>query len=216
MKGRGTIVFDFDGVIHSYTSGWQGVDNVPDPPLKLGVELAKELKDLGYNLVICSSRATTDAGKMAIEKWLSDNNLSELFTEVTCIKVPALCYIDDRAVPFNGTDCRLQNSYLDKYLPFGYTPNFKWKSVKLNWKIGNYNDSLRQFKDTQKDLYQTIVALVGEGIDVNIPYKDGRITRIYPNGVSNSWVIELVGLTEPRQVISTLEMAQIIQDNFCK
>ncbi len=27
-----TVVFDFDGVIHSYTSGWKGATVIPDPP----------------------------------------------------------------------------------------------------------------------------------------------------------------------------------------
>ena len=28
-----TVVFDFDGVIHSYTSGWKGESVITDPPV---------------------------------------------------------------------------------------------------------------------------------------------------------------------------------------
>ena len=38
---RPTVCFDFDGVIHSYTSGWKGDDVIPDPP----VEGIKEVID---------------------------------------------------------------------------------------------------------------------------------------------------------------------------
>lgn len=29
-----TVSFDFDGVIHSYRSGWKGAAVIPDPPVE--------------------------------------------------------------------------------------------------------------------------------------------------------------------------------------
>ena len=33
MMAKQTVVFDFDGVIHSYSSGWRGETVIPDEPV---------------------------------------------------------------------------------------------------------------------------------------------------------------------------------------
>ncbi|MDC3414536.1 hypothetical protein NC797_16665 [Aquibacillus sp. 3ASR75-11] len=42
-KNKRTIVFDFDGVINSYRSGWKGAEVLPDPPVSSMKETIEEL-----------------------------------------------------------------------------------------------------------------------------------------------------------------------------
>ena len=93
-KGR-TIALDFDGVIHAYSKGFQGLDNVYDKPHTGAVEGIRSLKDLGYRLIIVSSRPVK-----AIQSWLGDHNLEKYFEEITNIKRPAKYYIDDHGYGF--------------------------------------------------------------------------------------------------------------------
>ena len=59
-----TVVFDFDGVIHSYSSGWKGARNIPDPPVP-GIEDAlREVHNAGYEVVIVSTRCATIGGRV--------------------------------------------------------------------------------------------------------------------------------------------------------
>ena len=95
-----TIVFDFDGVIHSYKSGWQGYDSIPDEPV-LGIkEVIDSLRNLDYEVVIVSTRSAYPVGKIAMEKWLAKYNI--VVDKISDIKPPALVYIDDRAITFDG------------------------------------------------------------------------------------------------------------------
>lgn len=94
-----TVVFDFDGVIHSYISGWKGIDNIPDPPVN-GIREAIYNIRKEYKVVIVSTRCADKYGKMAMEEWLREHEIyvDDIVTE----KPPAIVYIDDRAITFDG------------------------------------------------------------------------------------------------------------------
>ena len=38
-----TIAADCDGVLHSYVSGWQGADSLPDPPVPGAIEWLEDV-----------------------------------------------------------------------------------------------------------------------------------------------------------------------------
>ena len=97
-----TVVFDFDGVIHSYTSGWKGETKIPDPPVP-GIDRAlKALHDAGYEVVVVSTRCASAIGRFAIENWLDMYGLTVFVDRVCKEKPPAVCYVDDRAICFDG------------------------------------------------------------------------------------------------------------------
>ena len=106
MKRR-TIVFDFDGVIHSYRSGWKGIDVIPDEPTEGIKEVIDNLRIKGYEVVIVSTRCVEERGIKAIEKYLLDNDIH--VDGIMAHKPPALVYVDDRAINFNGDTSILLN-----------------------------------------------------------------------------------------------------------
>ena len=114
------ICVDFDGVIHSYASGWKGVSVIPDPPVKGAIEwlvehlpvpdalggcFAPEYK--GPVVQIYSSRSKSWLGRRAMRKWLITNGLPREYIDDGLLKFPtqkpgAFLTIDDRAICFNG------------------------------------------------------------------------------------------------------------------
>ena len=100
-----TVVFDFDGVIHSYTSGWQATEIIADPPVPGIKEAIEEIRAAGYEVVVVSTRCATMSGYGAIRAWLDDHGIEVdgLRTE----KPPAIVYIDDRAICFDGDPSKL-------------------------------------------------------------------------------------------------------------
>lgn len=95
-----TVVFDFDGVIHSYKSGWMGACVIPDPPVPGIREAINEIREAGYEVVIVSTRTSDACGYMAVRYWLEKNNI--VVDRLCSVKPPAIVYIDDRAICFDG------------------------------------------------------------------------------------------------------------------
>lgn len=66
-----TICLDFDGVIHSYISGWLEPDFIPDPPVPGALAFIKAvLESPEYELQIYSSRNNQRGGIRAMQNWL--------------------------------------------------------------------------------------------------------------------------------------------------
>lgn len=66
-----TLCIDFDGVLHSYTSGWKGARNIPDPPVPGAMEWLIELI-VADDIEVCiySSRSKQWGGRRAMKRWL--------------------------------------------------------------------------------------------------------------------------------------------------
>ena len=94
-----TVCLDFDGVVHSYRSGWRGPESIPDLPIHGTREAIARLRE-HFRVVIYSGRCRTEGGRKAIANWLAQHGIE--VDEVCEHKPPALVYVDDRAIPFRG------------------------------------------------------------------------------------------------------------------
>ncbi len=94
------ISFDFDGVIHSYGNGWQGIDVANDPPTEGIKELIDELHEKGYQIYIFSSRCKTYKGIECIQNYMQKYGI--YYDEICKDKPPAFVTLDDRAICFKG------------------------------------------------------------------------------------------------------------------
>lgn len=113
------ICVDFDGVIHSYSSGWQGVDVISDDPVPGAIEWLQEhlpvpdalgghcVDHRGPVVQIYSSRSKERSGVKAMKAWLVKHGLpreyiSDGILEFPTQKPAAFLTIDDRAICFTG------------------------------------------------------------------------------------------------------------------
>lgn len=80
MKKR-IICCDFDGVLHSYTSGWQGATVISDDPVPGSLEwIIQMTDDSRFELAIYSSRSKEPGAIDAMKAWLI-RHMTALFAQ---------------------------------------------------------------------------------------------------------------------------------------
>lgn len=88
FKARRVLV-DFDGVIKRKGS-------FKRPPVEGALQALKDMKSLGYEVVVFTSRANHDHGQSKVAQWLEDHGVQ--VDKVTASKLEADYYFDDRCV----------------------------------------------------------------------------------------------------------------------
>lgn len=109
MARERTLCVDFDGVIHSYASGYS--DDIPDPPVRGAFDWLTQMveycdeEENTFKVCIYSSRSKKPGGIEAMRDWFERNGLPKSTfdrLEFPTQKPPAFLLIDDRAFHFVG------------------------------------------------------------------------------------------------------------------
>lgn len=76
MRDKPILCVDFDGVIHKYVSGWQGIDVISDPPVDGAFDFLKAALEF-FEISIYSSRSKEKLGRDAMMMWFIEKGWTE-------------------------------------------------------------------------------------------------------------------------------------------
>jgi hypothetical protein len=157
------ISLDFDGVVHSYQSGWAGdACVIPDPPVPGAFTFITEAIERGMDVNIFSTRSHVVGARSAMYQWLVDHGMESKIAGLVRFpekKPNAILLIDDRGFHFQGT-----------FPSFEYIDGFK------PWNKGGERDDIQE---TPKD----ILALVLGCHDYNGGHRDGVGHDAFHHGI---------------------------------
>jgi hypothetical protein len=105
------LCLDFDGVCHSYTSGWKGAAVIPDEAVPGLFEFLEQAAPI-FDIQVFSSRSNQDGGIEAMQFWFYEQRKKWRAnggqgSEIVSISFPtekpaAFITLDDRAITFSG------------------------------------------------------------------------------------------------------------------
>lgn len=140
------LCLDFDGVIHSYTSGWKGAHIIPDPPVLGALQFIVDAME-HFTVAIFSSRSHQPGGRAAMIEWLGKWSVDPVHgmpgnfdhgawgaIQWATEKPSALVTLDDRAITFDGTWPRIEE--LRAFQPW----NKKLLGARNTYSQGKLND----------------------------------------------------------------------------
>lgn len=134
-RNKPILCVDFDGVIHSYVSGWKGVDVIPDPPVPGALRWLWRATEW-FDVRIYSSRSSQPGGVESMQAWMLTHAAKEFdadhpmcavkFTDEGPIypidfaveKPAAFLTIDDRALCFEGDWSEIEPADLLNFKPW--------------------------------------------------------------------------------------------------
>jgi hypothetical protein len=106
------LCLDFDGVIHSYSSGWKGARVISDPIVPGALVFMATMLVSGWDVAIHSSRSGQWGGRRAMRNWLKEQSGQMWYdtpagsglerVRFPLFKPAATVTIDDRAITFEG------------------------------------------------------------------------------------------------------------------
>lgn len=123
------LCVDFDGVIHAYTTPWEGAAVISDPPVPGAMEFLLRAAE-HFTVAVYSSRSKDPAGISAMRVWLvahltgllpnSGERQRFVYGELQFPnqKPPAFLTIDDRAICFDGDWSKIEPADLLQFKPW--------------------------------------------------------------------------------------------------
>jgi hypothetical protein len=152
-KSKPILCLDFDGVCHSYTSGWKGATVIPDDAVPGLFEFLEQVAP-HFDIQVYSTRSETPEGRDAMALWFADQRRKWRAnggqgSEIISISFPAnkpsaFIGLDDRVLTFNGVWPRVE--FLQNFQPW-------YKSAP----VAGVHDLLKQHEDDTRRFAELII-----------------------------------------------------------